>query len=201
MTTHQLRFWGSLAFSLLCAMARANTFDFQAILSGAAESPPNASPGTGTADVVYDDVLNTLWVDVTFSGLIGTTTASHIHAATASPGTGTAGVATTVPTFAGFPLGVTSGTYINTLDLTSLGSYNPSYVTAHGGSAAGAESALISALFAGEAYLNIHTTHVPGGEIRGFLNQVPDSSATVALLALALFAMLGFARYQRALAT
>jgi hypothetical protein len=43
-------------------------------------------------------------------------------------------VATTLPTFAGFPLGVTSGTYINTLDLTLASSYNPAFVTANGGS-------------------------------------------------------------------
>ena len=86
----------------------------------------------------------------------------------------TAGVATTTPDFAGFPIGVTSGTYINTLDLTLSSSYNPSYITANGGTTASAEAALVSAIAAGEAYVNIHTTTFAGGEIRGFLQPVPE---------------------------
>jgi len=151
-----------------------STLTFDADLSGPAESPPNASPGTGFAQAIYDSVAHTLQVEVQFSGLLGTTTASHIHAATASPGTGTAGVATTTPYFAGFPIGVTSGSYSNTLDLTASSSYNSSYVTANGGTTASAEAALITAMENGEAYLNIHTTVVPGGEIRGFFSQVPE---------------------------
>jgi hypothetical protein len=152
----------------------ATIYVFDANLSGAAESPPNASAGTGFAQVTFDDVANLMNVNVTFSGLSGTTTASHIHAATASPGTGTAGVATTTPYFAGFPIGVTSGTYNNTLDMTQTSSYNSAYITANGGTVASAEAALLSAMLADEAYLNIHTTVVPGGEIRGFLVLVPE---------------------------
>ena len=43
-----------------------------------------------------------------------------------------------------------------------------------------------SALFDGKAYLNIHTTFVPSGEIRGFLKQVPDNGLTLSLLGLGL---------------
>ncbi len=124
----------------------------------------------------YDNVLHTLFIDLTFSGLTGMTTASHIHAATAVPGTGTAGVATTTPYFTGFPIGVTSGSFTTTLDLTSASSYNPSYVTANGGTTATAEAALASAIAADESYLNIHTSAFPGGEIRGFLVAVPEPS-------------------------
>ena len=172
-----------LFLGCMLTTAHATIFVYQAILDGLSESPPNASPGTGFATVDYDNVAHTLYVDVTFSGLLGTTTASHIHAATALPGTGTAGVATTTPYFSGFPLGVTSGTYINTLDLTLASSYNPAYITANGGTTAGAELALTSAIAAGEAYLNIHTTVVPGGEIRGFLVAVPEPTS-VSLLVL-----------------
>ena len=112
-------------------------------------------------------------VEVTFSGLIGNTSASHIHGPTATPGVGTAGVATQTPTFIGFPLGVTSGTYDHTFDTTQTSTYNAAFVTANGGTAARAEAALAASLAAGTAYLNIHTTQYPGGEIRGFLIAVP----------------------------
>lgn len=92
-------------------------------------------------------------VVVNFSGLLGTTTASHIHAATVIPGTGTAPVATTVPNFPGFPLGVMSGSYDQTFDMTLVASYNPSYVTANKGTTASAEAALFSAIGAGRSYL------------------------------------------------
>jgi hypothetical protein len=155
------------------SFAHAAVISYSTILSGPNESPVNASPGTGTASAVYDDVAHTLHVQVSFTGLTGTTTASHIHAPTAVAGTGTASVATTTPTFAGFPLGVTSGTYDNTLDLTLASSYNPSYVTGNGGTTAGAEAALAAALAAGKAYLNVHSSTFSGGEIRGFLTPTP----------------------------
>jgi hypothetical protein len=170
-----------MSCSLMSARAAVSVFD--AFLSGPNESPANASPGIGFAIVNFDSSANTLQVLVDFSGLTSGTTASHIHAATSSPFTGTAGVATTTPTFAGFPLGVTSGVYSNTLDLTLASSYNPSFITANGGTTGSAEAALVAAMFANESYLNIHTTTFPGGEIRGFLTLVPEPS-TLALAGL-----------------
>src|SRR5437870_1618268 len=111
MLKNQSKFWGTLSFLFLCGIAQGTVFEFTGLLSGPAESPPNASPGTGFADVFYNDQGHTLQVEATFSGLLGTTTASHIHAPTAIPFAGTAGVATQTPSFVGFPLGVTSGTY------------------------------------------------------------------------------------------
>jgi len=156
-------------------VSHAQILNFAATLTGPDESPPNASPGFGDALVTVDQTLNTMRVQVTFSGLLGTTTASHIHAATAAPLTGTAIVATQTPTFTGFPLGVTSGSYDHTFDLTLATTYSSAFVTAHGGTPASAEAALISALTLSEAYLNIHTSVVPTGEIRGFL--IPVTAA------------------------
>jgi hypothetical protein len=148
-------------------------------LSGPNENPQVPSAGTGTALVTYDSTLKTLRVQVTFSGLTGTTTAAHIHCCVAPPGI--VGVATQTPTFVLFPLGVTSGSFDNTLDLTLASSYNAPFVTANGGTAAGAEAALVAGLDAGMAYLNVHSTFAPGGEIRSFLEQqreaVPSTSA------------------------
>ena len=149
-------------------------------LTGPAESPPNASPGTGFGEVDFDLAAHTMIVKMTFSGLLAGTTASHIHSPTALPGEGTAAVATTVPTFPGFPLGVTSGTYERSFDTLAASTYNPAFVTANGGSVPAAEAALAASLAARTAYLNIHTTMFPGGEIRGFL-AVPEP-ATLLLL-------------------
>jgi len=165
---------------------------FVASLNGPSESPPNASPGTGSAIVVFDTVAHTLEVDVTFSGLLGTTTASHLHCCTAAPGVGTAGVATQTPSFTGFPLGVTSGTYTHTFDTSLTSTFNAPFVTANGGTAAGAEAALLAGALAGTEYLNIHTQVVPGGEIRGFLTRVPEPSS-LALLGAGLAALAGTA--------
>jgi CHRD domain len=168
--------------ALLVPATHAAILEYDASLSGPNESPPNGSPATGSAVVDYDNSAHTLLVDVSFTGLTGTTTASHIHAATVVPGAGTAGVATTTPTFPGFPLGVFSGTYVHTLDLTLATSYNAPFLTASGGTPAGAEAALAAAMAAGEAYLNIHTSTFGGGEIRGFLTLVPEPSSVAIVL-------------------
>lgn len=171
-----------LVFSLISA--RATVFNYYAILDGPSESPTNASPGTGFGTVSYDDVLHLLTVDCSFSGLTGTTTASHIHAPTPVPLSGTASVATTTPTFAGFPIGVTAGVYHNVLDLTQASSYNPNFVNANGGSIAASEAALVGAIAAGKAYWNIHSTTFGGGEIRGFLVPEPSSASLLGLVGL-----------------
>lgn len=157
----------ALAFGI--AVAQAQTF--MSTLSGPAENPPNASGGNGSTIVTVDQLSHTLRVQATFSGLQGNTTASHLHCCVAPPGA--AGVATTTPTFVGFPLGVQSGTFDQTYNTLSAGTYNPAFVTSNGGTVAGAEAALFSGILAGQAYLNIHTTTFPGGEIRGFLLPAP----------------------------
>src|SRR5689334_19243589 len=77
-------------FLALCVAASANAavLQYQANLSGPNESPPNGSPGTGFAEVDYNNVTHTLLVEVVWSGLVAGTTASHIHAATTTPFTG-----------------------------------------------------------------------------------------------------------------
>lgn len=201
MTTIHKHKVGALAASLVmlcCGSAQGEIIQLQGILSGPAEAPPNTSPGSGVGTVFIDTVAHTIRVQATFFNLLGDTTASHIHAVTVDPFSGTAGVATQVPSFIGFPLGVKSGTFDNTFDLTAAATYNPAFLTAQGGSTANAEEALVNALLTGRAYLNIHSTEFRGGEIRTFPTRVPDNSATAPLLALGLLAVLGVSRSLRA---
>ncbi|MCA9307344.1 MAG: CHRD domain-containing protein [Phycisphaerales bacterium] len=141
---------------------------YTATLSGANESPPVMSSGSGTSTVTIDTDLHTMRVEASFQDLTGMTTASHIHGPTAVPFEGNAGVISPTPSFPGFPLGVTSGSYDMTFDLTMASSYNPSFITAQGGMVSAAEGALLQSLAEGRSYLNIHSSAFGGGEIRGF---------------------------------
>ena len=163
----------SAALLALCAAAMpatANQQVYTTLLSGSAENPTNASLGGGAGVVTFDLDLLTMRVQTTFAGLSGNVTASHIHCCVAAPGN--VGVATMTPTFTGFPLGASFGSYDHTFDMTLASSYNPSFITANGGTVSSAFSALLAGLGAGKAYLNIHSTFAPGGEIRGNLDLV-----------------------------
>lgn len=175
-------------------VAKADQLVFTTTLTGSQEVPPTGSPGIGSALVTLDTVTNILTVNVSFAGLVSPTMASHIHCC-AGPGTN-AMVATPVPTFPGFPLGVTTGTYLMSFDLTSVSTYNPAFITAHGGTVAGAQAAFILGLTNGQTYLNIHTVQFPGGEIRGQLSAVPEP-ASLLLLATGILGAAGALRKRR----
>lgn len=143
-------------------------------LSGANEVPPNASTATGSATLSLTGDL--LTVNVIFSGLTGgNPSASHIHCCT-SPGANT-GVAIGFP---GFPATL-SGNYTQTFDLTLTSVYNAGFLANNGGTAASAEAALLAGINAGRAYVNIHNTAFPGGEIEGFVVPEPGSVAFLSL--------------------
>ncbi|HYP00502.1 MAG TPA: CHRD domain-containing protein [Pyrinomonadaceae bacterium] len=174
------------AFAALAGVAKADPLIFTATLSGANERPnQNNSPGTGFAVVTVDG--NIMTVNASFSGLVPTTstgatsgtTAAHIHCC--APATGAAGVATTLPSFPGFPLGVTSGTYTNSFDLTLASTYNTNFINANGGTVEGARLAFLNGLQNGLTYFNIHTNAFPGGEIRGQLQPVPEPATLILL--------------------
>ncbi|NVD97168.1 CHRD domain-containing protein [Massilia sp. BJB1822] len=162
----------ALFLAATCAAAAPKTYS--ASLSGAAEVPPNASPATGHVTVVFDIAAHSLYLDADFAGLLGHSTAAHIHCCTAAPLSGTAGVATMLPTFTGFPAGVHAGDYYATFDTSLAATWNPAFIASHGGTTAGAEAALLAGLDGRRAYFNIHSDSFTSGEIRGNLAPVPE---------------------------
>lgn len=129
--------------------ALAATFGFVANLSGLNEVGPNASPATGMAFIVYDNVANTLTTSGSFTGLVAPLTAGHIH------GPAPIGVnASVIHPFSALPLGSTSGVW------------NDVWV--------GLTATQVGYLNSGLLYVNLHSQSFPGGEIRGQV--LPDAT-------------------------
>jgi hypothetical protein len=99
--------------TIICFTAQATNYPINVIFSGSQEVPPNGSPATGTFVGTYDDVTDSLIYTITFNGLTANVTAAHFH------GYVPPGIAAPVligP--AGFPTGVMSGSFTDTLVLT-----------------------------------------------------------------------------------
>lgn len=116
-------------------------------MDGLQETPPVATPGTGSCTVTLNDVTFNVSVNCTFSGLIGTANNAHIHGL-AAPG---------AP--AGVILGLTftpgtSGT-----------------ITGAGVLSAANAAGMINGL----TYVNLHSTFKPTGELRGQIVPEPAS--------------------------
>jgi outer membrane autotransporter protein len=153
--------------ALFVSLPSANAQIYRAILLGSNEIPAANTPATGLGIITLNRNTHEMRVNANFTGLIGNTTQSHIHCCVVQPAN--AGVATTLPSFVGFPIGVTSGSWDRIYDMTLASSWNPAFVTNNGGTTAGAETAFFAGVAARQSYLNIHTSAFPGGEIRGTL--------------------------------
>ncbi len=162
------------------AQVTQSTQSWGGVLSGAQQAPGNASTGSGSTLLTLSG--NLLTVNLSWTGLVGgPVTGAHIHCCIA-PGNNTD---VAVP-FTGIAF-TTAGTYTNIFDLTNASIYTSAYLAASGGTAAGAEARLIGGLNAGQAYVNVHNTTYPGGEIRANVSVVATPEpATFALAAVGL---------------
>jgi len=102
-----------LAICLPSAVSAATIYT--ATLFGANETPPNSSTATGSTAVTLNG--NTLTVNESFSGLIAPASAAHIHCC------GPVGVAEAVAVPCTHFPNATSGTYMNSFDLTIAATY------------------------------------------------------------------------------
>jgi hypothetical protein len=141
-----------------------------ATMSGYQEVPAISSTGTAdfTADVSQDG--SSISWQLSYSGLEGNVTQSHIHFGQRSVvggisvflctnlGNGPAGT----QTCPGPHSGAISGTFT---------AANVTAGAAGQGIAAGEYDELVRAIDAGKTYANVHTTTWPGGEIRAQLNE------------------------------
>jgi hypothetical protein len=145
---------GLLASLFAASPAAATLFQLSAVLDGAQETPPVATPASGSAAITYDDVTNLLSWTISYSGLISAINNAHFHGP-APVGT-PAGVRVGIP----FTAGLTADTLIGSATISDA-----------------FEAELLAELW----YINIHSTTWPGGEIRGQVEVVPEPGTLLLL--------------------
>jgi hypothetical protein len=135
---------------LAASSASADVIQFLAEADGIQAA--TGSSGTATISVTLDDVTGLVTVTGVYSGLGSNRIDQHIHGL-AGPG----GNAPVIVPLSG--TGTTSGTIFGSGTLPT--------------------PALIAGMIAGQTYFNLHTTTFGGGEIRGQVIAVPESSVLI----------------------
>ena len=159
-------------------MSRAEDICYNAVLLPPASSSPSPSMGNGTALLIIDTSSSTMNVSIVFANLMGPTTAVHIQGPTCLPSSGLGPIITMTPSLQNFPLGVTSGTYFQIMDLASPSSYAASFLAATVVAKMNPMMAFLDSLANTTAYVAINTLTFPEGEIQGFLLPCPSVTST-----------------------
>lgn len=133
--------------------AHAESGTYKAPLSGSEEVPANDSLATGVAVFMLDRSGEALHYKLNVAN-IENVTASHIHLAPAGSNGGVVAFLYGGPTTEGRTQGTLATGTITADDLV-------------GALAGQSLDALLAEMDAGGAYVNVHTSQIPGGEIRG----------------------------------
>ena len=152
--------------------------------------------GTGNAKVFFNETAKTIRVQFSYAGLTGNPTVGHIHAASTSPPYAFSnpnprvalgfGVTSGAPGWSSGTPGP-SGSYDRTFDVSTLTStlgWSGGFKTDHAGLTIDQLNAkFVEYMNTGKAYINIHTSANPNGEIGGFFTVVTPEPGHWALLA------------------
>ncbi len=145
-----------LSLTSTLSIAGAATLKFGGPINGSQEVPPvEGTSAAGSAVLTLDTETLTYDLKIDIAGLPETINAAHIHSA---------------------PVGVNGGVIVNLLDeedesFEELGSFKRYSVAGKPFDPAG-----LASLFGGDTYLNFHTDAFPGGEVRGQLLPIEESS-------------------------
>jgi hypothetical protein len=153
------RFHGTLvffaAFVLIFVPVAADGQTLGAVLTGAAEVPPNTNPGFGNATVTFDATRQNINVTITVSDLGVPINNFHIHEA--PPGTNGPIVVNLIALGGTFVNGTMTGTFPIAADVAQRMLQNPN-----------------------NFYVNVHTVTQPNGAVRGPLSFVSGGAVTYA---------------------
>lgn len=155
-----------LLAAMLAISAAAQASVFVTTLTGAEEVPSNSSSASGIVLLIVNDVTGAFSLTGGYLDLDADITAAHIHGP-AAPGVNAAVLV---------PLNHTGGT-LGTL--SAVGVFNATQ---------------LPIVLAGLAYVNVHNSSFPGGEIRGQL-VIPEPGTYALIAGLGLCAFAGYRRF------
>lgn len=144
----------------------------KAKLVGYNEVPAISSTGNGRFSAKIDEAAGTIAYEMTYSALEGGALQSHIHIGQTHTSGGISAFLCTnlgnAPSASVPACPTTEGTIAGTIQAGDVVGPNAQ------GIAPGEFAELVAAIRAGAAYVNIHTSKVPSGEIRGQLKSSED---------------------------